>query len=278
MSTAKTIGAPITLSRRVDPSAVAALFRMTVARLIRGRRLVVLSLLFSLPVVFALLAQHYEPRYDAAEAALILVLGLIPQTLMPLTALVYGSGMIQDEIEEQTLTYLLIRSLPRPVIYVVKLAATLFVTAAITAVFTLIAYAVVYRSAPSDVWNRLPDEALKTIVAMCLSLAAYGSLFGLISLFVKRTLVLGVAYIILFEAVLANVDFTIRKVTVMYQFRVLTVRWLALDAKDWNIVLADAPTATWAALNLTIAAVVLTVLGALLFAGKEFRVKTPEGA
>ncbi len=46
---------------------------------------------------------------------------MIPQALVPITALVFASGMISDEVEEQTLTYLLIRPVPKSVIYLVKL-------------------------------------------------------------------------------------------------------------------------------------------------------------
>ena len=49
---------------------------------------------------------------------------LMPHTLVPLTALLYATGMIHDEIEEQTLTYLLVRPLPKWGIYLTKLLAT----------------------------------------------------------------------------------------------------------------------------------------------------------
>ncbi len=280
MSTAdrKTVGRPVVVSHRIDPSAVVMLFRMTVARLIRGRRLLVLMLLFSLPILFAFLARRYEPRYDANTGELALVLGLIPQTLLPLTALVFASGMIRDEIEEQTLTYLLLRPIPREVIYVVKLAATIFVTAVLTAVFTALTYLVVDWNEPNLIGEVFPIRVLQTSAAMFLSLAAYGSIFGLLSVFTSRTLVFGVGYIVVFEGVIANIEFVVRKVAILYQFRVLMIRGLDLKPADWNIDLKVAPSATWAALNLAIAALVFTALGAWFFARREFRIKTPEGA
>lgn len=268
--------ARVVLSHRVDPTAVAMLFRMTVARLLRGRRLIVLALLYSLPIVFALLAQRYNPRYDPKTVELALVFGLIPQTLLPLTALVFASGMIQDEIEEQTLTYLLIRPLPRPMIYATKLAATWAVMAGLSAVFTGISFAVIYRLDAAAIREVFPDRVLKTVAIMLLSLAAYGSVFGLLGLFVRRTLLFGVPYILILEGVFANIEFIIRKFTVMYQSRVLAIRWLGLDAEDWNIDLELAPSLEWAALNLAIASAVLIVVGAVAFSRREYRVKTPE--
>jgi ABC-2 type transport system permease protein len=268
-------GPPIALSHRIDPTALLVLFNMNVSRLMRGRRLIVFSFLFALPIVFAILGQSNEfYRPDTVELALIFV--LVPQTILPLTALIFASGMIQDEIEEQTLTYLLIRPIPRPLIYGIKLLASWFVTAVLAFVFILITYAAVFEFDATALREVFPWRALETAAAMVLALAAYLSLFGLISLFIRRTMVVGVAYIILLEGVLANVDIVLRKVTIMYQFRVLTIRWLDLKPNDWNIDLSTAPSLTWAALNLGIAIVILTILGAVSFSRREFRLKTPE--
>ena len=46
-----------------------------------------------------------------------LVFNLLPHGLAPLTALLYAAGVISDEVEEQTLTYLLMRSVPRWALY-----------------------------------------------------------------------------------------------------------------------------------------------------------------
>lgn len=269
-------GRPIRLSRRIDATAVLVLFGMTVDRLLRGRRLIVLALLFALPSAIALLGQHYDPRYDPKIVELALIFGLIPQTMLPLTALVFASGMIQDEVEEQTLTYLLIRPLPRPILYATKLVATWAVMAGLAAIFTEITYAVVYRFESVAIREILPDRAAKAIALMLLALAAYASVFGLVSLFVRRTLLFGVPYIVLLEGIFANIEFIVRKLTIMYQFRVLSIRWLGLESEDWNIDLELAPSHLWAALNLAIATAVFTVLGSIVFARREFRVKTPE--
>src|ERR1700733_4443056 len=137
-------GPPIALSHRIDPTALLVLFNMNVSRLMRGRRLIVFSFLFALPIIFAILGQSNEfYRAETVELALIFV--LVPQTILPLTALILASGMIQDEIEEQTLTYLLIRPIPRPLIYGIKLLASWFVTAVLAFVFILITFAAVFE-------------------------------------------------------------------------------------------------------------------------------------
>ena len=204
-------GRPVRLSRRVDASAVAALFGMTVARLVRGKRLLVLALVFAMPIAFALLARWYEPKYEPKTAEMVLIFGLIPQAILPLMALVYASGMIQDEVEEQTLTYLLVRPLPRSMIYATKLAATWAVMAALTALFVAAAYVAINANHPEAESWLPPERTAKTVAIMLLALAAYGAVFGVVGLFVRRTLLFGVPYIIILEGVFANIEFVIRR-------------------------------------------------------------------
>src|SRR5262249_44106047 len=153
------------------------------------------------------------------------------QALVPLTALLYASGMIQDEIEEQTLTYLLIRPLPKWSIYLTKLLATLIVTILLTAIFTLATYVAVYAGSASF-WDVFPWRALKTTSLFALTMTAYCSLLGFLSLLTRRSLVVGVAYLVIFEGVLANIDFVVRKLTVMYYFRVLSERWIGIPWRE----------------------------------------------
>ena len=219
-------------------------------------------------------------------AEFFLVFNLIPQALLPLTALVYASGMIQDEIEEQTITYLLIRPLPRWMIYIAKLLATLVVTIALTSAFTALTYAAIGWGYPEYWAAGGRTRMFKTIALFALNLTAYDAIFGFLSLLLKRALLLGIGYIIFLEGVLANIDFPVRKATVMYYFRVLCERWMDL-ADAWEIRgpekftffidLAQAPSLRTCLVTLATISVVLSALAGLSMSTREFRVKTPEG-
>src|SRR5262249_24202946 len=52
-------------------------------------------------------------------------------------------------------------------------------------------------------------------------LVGYVALFGGLALLTRRSLLAGVAYIALIEGVLGNIDLLLRKLTVVYHFRVL---------------------------------------------------------
>ncbi len=268
------------LRRGFELSAVAALFMLTLRQLARGRRLLLFCFLFMLPIMVALLVKYLAgpPESTPAERESVLAFVLIPNALVPLLALLYGCGMIQDEIEEQTLTYLLVRPLPRWAIYLAKLAATLVMTAALAGCFLIITYLAIYWGVP-ELWKDvLVDRALKMTGLTALSLIGYCAFFGCLSLLVRWSLLVGVAYIVLFEGLLANVDFAINRLTVMYYIRVLRERWLVIDPRYRRLDLDQVPTSGRCLEILLLASLALVVLGCVLFTTREFRVKTPAGS
>ncbi len=110
-----------------------------------------------------------------------------------------------------------------------------------------------------------------------LAISAYSAIFGCLGVFFRRSLVIGILYIISVEGIFGNIDFIVRKLTIMYYFRVLAVRWLdPIGAIDWSIDLDEAPEASSCVIILLSASLVLTLLAGLVFRAREFRVKTPE--
>lgn len=264
--------------RRFELSALAALFRLTLRQHVRGRRLVVLACLYLLPIFLVVLVRSVESRYQASEAEIEILLMLIPHTLVPLTALLYATGMIHDEIEEQTLTYLLIRPLPKWGIFLAKLLATMLLTMTIAVIFTTLTYIAVYWGEPT-LWGAIvPRRALQVSGITCLALVAYCAGFGCLSFFTRWPLVVGIGYIALFEGVLANIDFAVRRLTINYYFRVLTQHWIGITVPEWRLNPIDIPAARTCVLVLLGAGLVAALLATMLFTTREFRVKTPEGS
>jgi ABC-2 type transport system permease protein len=266
----------VELRHRLNLSGLGTLFRLTLQQHTRGKRLWVLSGLYLLAVATAVIARLVDRPPPLQLLEIIVVFILLPQAMLPLTALLYSSGMIRDEIEEQTLTYLLIRPLPRWAVYVTKLLATMLISIALAAVFTVVTYLALYVGSADFSAGFLAGRVARTVLLMSLALCAYCAVFGCISLLTNRSLVVGVGYIIIFEGWLANIDFAARRFTIMYYFRTLSVGWLNLRFADWN--LADPPSAGVCLMILAIIVIVAAGLAATLFAGREFRVKTPGGS
>lgn len=274
----ETEGAP---PRRLPIGGAGVLFWLSVRRDVLSRKTLLFALLFALPAVLAGLVRYYAPepltisRLSGVEHAFVFV--MIPQALLPLAALLYSTGMIQDEIEQQTLTYLLVRPMARWAVYGAKLAATVALAAALCVLFTGATYAVLY--ARLDGFGPKLVDGGKMCVLFTLSLAVYCALFGVMSLVARRAMMLGIVYIVLFEGVFANVDFVVRRLTVIYYSRVLLLRWIdPPTASSWRIDLLSAPESATCLSVLLGSCMLLAAAGGLVFAGREFRVKTPEGS
>jgi ABC-2 type transport system permease protein len=273
---------------------LATLYALTVRQHLHGKRWMVIGALCSLPAGLAILVRATSSDVPPMALEILLAMMLLPQLLLPLVALLYASGIIEDEQEEQTITYLLIRPLPKWAIYVVKLLATITTTVALTAIFTTLAFAAVYigAEAPIEGWGA---RLLKTAGIHCLAVTAYCCLFGLVSLLTRRALVVGVVYIAVIEGLLANLPFGIRLLTVIYYARMIAYRTLSyivatphgeenIAAEAWQLNLRDDPellthpVQSTCFLVLILGCVVCAALGAWICSQREFHVKTPEKA
>jgi ABC-2 type transport system permease protein len=259
-------------------TALTTLFVLTLRQHVRGRRLLVLCFLFVLPSVLATIIKlsPHPPKQGELEFAL--VLNLLPSALATLAALLYAAGIIRDEVEEQTLTYLLLRPLPRWALYLTKLFATILVTSILTGVFTVVTMMVIYWDAPDQWHEAILERTPGTVALLAMAQVGYCSIFALVGLMTRWALVTGIGYIIIFEGLLANLDLLTRRLTVMYYFRVLAMRWFdPPESKEWSIDLATAPSASACLWTLLLVSLVLMLLGAWRMARGEFRMKTPEG-
>ena len=281
-------------ARGLDLTALWALYVLTLRQFLHGKRWIVVAVLFLLPAALALLIRSTARDVPSIALEFLLIFMFIPQAILPLVALLYASGMIQDEQEEQTITYLLIRPLPKWALCLVKLLAIITMAVALTALFTIFAYLTIYVGTGSDVTDPVM-RCLKAVAIHNLSVIAYCSLFGLLGLFTKRSLVVGIVYIVVIEGILANMPFGIRMFTVIYYSRLIAYRSLSfiiptpqgpenMAADAWQLNfhqdpnLLEHPQLTTCIATLLIASLVCAILSAITFSRREYHVKTPENA
>jgi ABC-2 type transport system permease protein len=259
-------------------------FTLSLRQFLRGRRAIVVSLLALLPAGLALILRSIDagPHHQGpplSEIEFVLLFNMIPHALLPLTALLYGSGLILDEQEEQTLTYLFIRPLPKWGIYIAKLLAAMCMVAILGVVFVLVTYVAVY--AGTSEWQYVfPGRMTIALALMVLTMIAYVALFGALSLIMqRRALLVGIIYIAMVEGVLANLNFALRQLSVMYYFRVLSLNWVDLNLRmrgDWRIEISEAPSPGACLTTLFVLVLIATYLAVQVFTRREFHVKTPE--
>jgi ABC-2 type transport system permease protein len=272
------------------------LYVLTLRQHLHGKRWMVMGGMFLLTAGLVILVRATSHDVPPIQLEFIFAFLFVPQAILPLLALVYASGIVRDEQEEQTMTYLLIRPIPKWALYAVKLLATLTTTICLAVALTVLIYAAIYLGAESDVVN-VPLRCLKAASIHALAVGAYCCLFGLISLLTNRALVLGILYAALFEGLLANMPFSIRLATVIYYTRLIAYRSLDfittmqgrgtnvtndIAAEVWQLEvrndpgLLEHPQIRACLMVLLIASLVCTALAALIFSQREFYVKTPE--
>jgi ABC-2 type transport system permease protein len=251
-------------------------FRLTLRQLIRGRRLLILSIVFALPAILALVFRSAPRAPRPQEIEIAILFYFLPMGLIPATCLLYASGMIQDEIEEQTLTYLLVRPIPRTLIYLTRLLATYLVTVTLALFFTTLTAICIWWGS-NQMFTVLRDRVVPLLAILVLAVFVYTAIFGCLGLYFRRLLAMGIAYILIVEYFLASIDFVIRKMTVTYYFRILVLNWIDnQEERTWRISLGDptTPSPLEAVITLIFGGLALAALGMLIFRATEYKMKT----
>ena len=276
-------------------AALWTLYTLTLRQHLHGKRWMVMIAMFMLPRE----PRHPRPRPTARASVEHLDWNSSSRScsfrwrMLPLIALLYASGMIQDEQEEQTITYLLVRPIPKWALYCTKLVANFTTAVVLTVVLVVLTYSAIYVGAGVPV-AEVATRCAKAASVDSLAVVAYCSLFGLISLLTKRTLVVGIIYTAVVEGVFAVLPFGIRLATVIYYTRLIAYRMLEfqvsnsksatdnLAADVWQFdvqsdpQLLQHPSTAICLTVLLVGSLVCAVLAAWLCSQREFYVKTPE--
>ncbi|MET8283375.1 ABC transporter permease subunit [Micromonospora sp. NPDC005174] len=163
------------------------------ARGLFGRRRFLL--LLPLPLVMLGLAVLCRSLgVDPREWGPPVLVGLGLAVVLPVVALIIGTGVLGAEIDDGTVVHILTKPLPRWQIVLPKLAVAAGVSAATVAV-------------PLYVAGVLADSVrlgLALAAASALGALAYSALFLALSLVTRRPVLLGLVYVLIWEGLLGN--------------------------------------------------------------------------
>lgn len=214
----------------------AAIVGVTMRGLLSRRRLILLILLTGVPVLIALVIRLAGGRPDGDRVLDTLVV----RTVMPLVALIVGTAAIGAEIEDGTAVYLMVKPIARWRIALAKLLVAAGLTAALVVPAVVLTGLLLGGSGSAT-------TVVAFAVAGLVGGTAYATAFLTLSVFTSRALLLGLAYTLIWEGVLAGL---------LEGTRFLSIRQATLG-------LADALGANMAADTLAPAVCVL-VLGVVL--------------
>ena len=185
--------------------------RITLRQLLSRRRTLLLLLLGGVLVlaagIFRLAGE--EARALHFTSGLLSSLGI--GTLMPLVALIFGTGAIGAEIEDGTAIFLLAKPISRATVVLTKLAVAAVCSAALTCGPMLLAGLIAAGGLGEGL---VPGMVAGAAIGSLL----YCSVFVAVSLVTGRALVFGLAYVLIWEGLLAGLfvgtrTFSIRQVT-----------------------------------------------------------------
>ncbi len=215
----------------------------------RRRGLLLLLLPVTLVGLAALIRALAGDGGDASEAVLD-ALGL--SLLVPLVALVAGTGVLSPEVDDGSILYLLAKPVPRRTIVVSKVAVAVACVAVVTVVSVLAAALVV---SPTE-----PRTALGYAAGALAGAVAYTALFVLLSVLTRHAVVVGLVYVLIWEGLLGGLLDGIRWLSI--------TRWSSAVAAELS---GDAGLSTDLGVGYAAVALAVVTVLALWLAGERLR-------
>ena len=167
---------------------------VTLRGLLSRRRMILLVLLAALPVLIGLLIRVAGGRPDPDRVLDTLVVRFV----MPLLALIVGTGVLGSEIDDGTAVYLMVKPIARWRIVLSKA----LVAAGLTAILVVpaVVFTTVLLGGRGDVGTTMVGFAVACLVGG----SAYAIAFLALSLFTTRAFLIGLGYVLIWEGVLSG--------------------------------------------------------------------------
>jgi len=171
-----------------------AIVRVTLRQLLGGRRLLVLGLLGLIPgVIVWLTTSNRSPEgvFDVYhDGGVIATLFLV---VMPISSIVLGAAALGDERRDGTLSFLVVRPLPRSYITTAKLIAAWIAAATVSAMSG--AFASTAASIRASDWSTF----VPTIVGLAIGAGCYTAVFIVLGHLTSRAVLMGLIYLFIWE-------------------------------------------------------------------------------
>jgi ABC-type transport system involved in multi-copper enzyme maturation permease subunit len=146
-------------------------------------------------------------------------LALFLQILVLIYSLLYGGSMINEEIENRTMTYLTIRGARKAEIYISKYIGTVLSLIAMFTFSILVTYLILGSHGPiEDITGKI-EVLFSLMAATYFGILVYTALFSLAGTKFKRPLMVGLLYAFFWEIIMVNIEFNIGRLTLMQYLR-----------------------------------------------------------
>lgn len=194
------------------------LLRSALKDMIGLKKVVAAAILIALPAAIALIwrAVAHAGKFAPDIAYNTLSSGLVFGFTLVILSVIFGTGVIAQEVEQKTIVYLLTRPVPRWRIALVKFLAAVIATTVTVWVASVLLALTAYG--PGDmIHSRLGRDLLIQPVGVL----AYTALFLLLATMLNRPLIVGLLFAFLWESWVPNLPGNFQKLSLMAYLRVL---------------------------------------------------------
>lgn len=225
--------------------------------------------LASFPVLIVSLVRLAPGQPPPFEAWAVLLFALAPMLVSMLGTFLWATPAVSMELEQRSWNYLATRPNGSTAVILGKYFTA--VTWALPAALTGLAIAVavlqvddIAGGAAESKWTLGVNIALLT----CLSCPAYAAVFLMIgALFPHRSMVIAVAYTLIFEFIISFIPAMINTLTVQYRVRALFIEWVHVpigDRKDFGAMVLAGNSPAWLHVTLLIAYTILLIIASIM--------------
>jgi len=175
----------------------AAVFKLTLRQFAAQRRSLLLIGLALIPLALAVLFRLGE-HLDQHEETANFLADVVITAILPLVCLILGTSALGSEIEDGTAVYLLAKPVPRRDIIAGKFAASALIAAAFLVPATALSGLIGLQG--------VSEEGIATgfTVAVLVGVLAYSAVFILLSVATSRALLIGLAYVFIWEGLITE--------------------------------------------------------------------------
>jgi ABC-type transport system involved in multi-copper enzyme maturation permease subunit len=185
--------------------AARVVFDLSLEAMVWSRRSLVMAALLGLPILLAITYRALLGRLPARVASFDfygnIVLYYYLRFALPVTALFYATSLIADEVDGKTLTYLITRPVRRSAILVGKFVAYVATTLTLALPAVVISF---FLLATAQGWSGIGArvaDLFRDLGVLALALVAYGALFTLVGVVLRRPVIPGLLFIFVWELV-----------------------------------------------------------------------------
>jgi ABC-2 type transport system permease protein len=180
-------------------SAEMTLARLAFRQLTGSKRSLWALMLATLPILLSLLTRVQGRTGEAAVNGFVnQCQNLIVPVLLPIVALVVGTGIFGAEVEDGTITYVLGKPVPRWRMVLTRIVVAGLATAAVLVPATLLSGVIALRGLDAD------GLVLAFTAAVAVGGLLYCALFVALSLGTRLALIAGLVYVVVWEGLLSR--------------------------------------------------------------------------